>query len=278
MFRMREDAKAWPDLWKMMGMRLLLTSIFMILVIASTAQHDRTELRTDSGLAILHHFANGQISTKEWTDKNGHWGRSWAYNAQGIELSNRETRRIAGHATVRYSYHPNGAVSTIEVSEAPDGGIQWYRSTSTYDEEGIRTGFTEQGHDNEGHIPRPDLMRIDEQVSPGKVEEVTPTEQRLFSTEVYVVNTSRHACRLEIVAKQPSPAMQSGKHTMAPGDTLRLGAYTTGEIYQRATQHVELKATRAHTNPRKRSTFRLLREEVTAVEPGSRKYYLFIGR
>lgn len=245
--------------------------------VAYTQGRERT-FKSDTGTVVVHYFTNGRVSTKVWVDKDDRWGRSWAYDATGKEIFSYQTRRIAGHASAHFSYHPNGAVSKIEVSDAPDAGIQWYRSTTTYDEQGNRTGFTEQGHDNYGIIPGPGVRVTEkpEMTEPYKQEVVE--EQRMFVTEVFVVNASKYTCRMDAVAKHPSPAMQNSNHTMAPGDTVRVGMYTTGEIYEEATKHLTLSAKRWSKKLRKQVAYKILREEVTAVQPEARKYYLFIGR
>ncbi len=225
---------------------------------------------TDSGRVVMHYFTSGQLSTKEWMDKDDRWGRSWAYDRSGKELINYQTRKIGGHACVDFSYHANGAISKAEISDAPDGGIQWYRSTTTFDENGVKTGFTEQGQDNEGLITRPDVRVMP---APQVVR-----EQQMFITEVFVVNASKYTCRMDAVAKDPSAAMLGGNWTLAPDDTVRIGAYSTGEIYEEAIKHVTVTAERWSRKARKQAAYRTLREDVTAVEPEARKYYVVMGR
>ncbi|HRH38049.1 MAG TPA: hypothetical protein PK760_06875, partial [Flavobacteriales bacterium] len=192
------------------------------------AQGKERTFNTDSGTVVIHYFTNGKVSTKAWMDKDNRWGRSWAYKSDGTVIVDHQTRRIAGHASVHFDYHPNGAVSKAEYSDAPDAGIQWYRSTTTFDEQGNQTGFTEQGHDNDGLIPRPELRMTQKPEVTIPQQPETVMEQRLFVTEVYAVNASKYTCRLNVLAKHPGPALENSDHTMAPGDTIRIGMYTTG--------------------------------------------------
>ena len=109
-----------------------------------TALHGQGRVRiieTDSGRVVQHYFTTGQVSTREWTDKDGRFGRSRAFKRDGTIIVDHHTRRIAGHASVHFQYHPNGAVSKAEFSDAPDAGIQWYESITTFDDQGNRTGF-----------------------------------------------------------------------------------------------------------------------------------------
>ncbi|MEO8067308.1 MAG: hypothetical protein ABI599_06415 [Flavobacteriales bacterium] len=255
----------------------LFSSIAFLTSILTHAQGSEKTVKTDSGTVVLHYFTTGQLSTKQWMDTDDRWGHSWAYAMDGREIINYQTRKIGGHASVYFSYYPNGAISKAEVSDAPDGGIQWYRSTTTYDERGVRIGFTEQGQGNDGPIPGIEVRTTQkpEVTAPFKQEVVK--EQRMFITEVFVVNASKYTCRMDAVVKNPSPAMQNGNYTMAPGDTLRIGMYSTGETYDEAAKHVTITAKRWSRKARKQLAYRILREEVTAAEPEARKYFVVIG-
>ncbi len=259
-------------------MRPLLVLAAILATLSGHAQGKERTIGTDSGTVVLHYFTNGKVSTKAWMDKDQRWGRSWAYRPDGSVIVEHATRRIAGHASVHFTYHANGAVSKAEYSDAPDAGIQWYRSTTTFDEQGNKTGFTEQGHDDRGIIPGPGVRWTQEPDVPTPVEQQVMTEQRLFVTEVFVVNASKHTCRLKVTAERPSPALQSSEHTMAPGDTIRIGSYSTGELYEDARKQVTLHAARWNRDPKGRGAYRILREEVSATRPEARTYYLFIGR
>lgn len=143
-------------------MRLPTTLFVALSTLVLTAQIGRKELRPDSGLVVLHHFTTGGVSTLEWTDKDDRFGRSIAYDQVGREIFSYPTRRVGGHARARFSYHANGGVSKVEVSDAPDRGIQWYRSTTTFDEQGNRTGFREDGRDDDGPLNSPGRMVLRE--------------------------------------------------------------------------------------------------------------------
>ena len=259
-------------------MRLLSSLAFLTSLTVLHAQGREKTIKTDSGIVVLHYFTTGQLSTKEWMDKDDRWGKSWAYDRSGQEIFSYSTRKIGGHASADFSYHSNGAVSKIEVSDAPDGGIQWYRSTATYDEHGVKTGFTEQGHGNDGPIPGIDVRTTQKPEVTVHFKQEVVKEQRMFRTEVFVVNASKYTCRMDAVAKNPSPALQNGNYTMAPGDTVRVGMYSTGEIYEEAIKHVTITAKRWSRKARRQVAYRILREEVTAVEPEVRKYFVVLGR
>lgn len=259
-------------------MRFLASLTFITSLTLLHGQGREKILNTDSGRVVLHYFNTGKLSTKEWMDKDDRWGRSWAYDSKGKELFSYPTRKIGGHASAHFSYHPNGAVSKIEVSDAPDGGIQWYRSTTTFDENGVQTGFAEQGHDNDGIIPGPGVRITTVPVVPEPPQQEVMEEQRLFVTNVFVVNESKYICRMEAIAKHPSPALQGGQYTMAPRDTVFIGAYTTGEQYVEAARQVDITAKRWHKRPNKQVAYRVLGEDVLPAGAEARRYYVVLGR
>lgn len=248
-------------------MRQSFTLVLALVVGHTWAQIGRKELRTDTGTVVLHHFKTGGISTREWTDQDGRWGSSWAYNKRGEVIFHGQTRRFAGHASVRFKYHPNGAVSRVETSDAPDGGIQWYQSTTTFDEEGNKTGFSEQGRDNYGPIPRmdwpPERFRPPSELPLPKEQpkqEVIAC-QRMFQTELFVVNPTNAAVRVVATPKHPSPAMPGGTWTMVPGDTIRIGTYSLGETWPDWKTMVDLSIVQVVLGDRNKAVARIRNDE-----------------
>jgi hypothetical protein len=227
---------------------MLRNSLILVIPLLSSidlsAQGREKVLNTDTGRVVLHYFTSGQVSTRTWMDKDDRWGRTWAYKRDGSVIVEHQTRRIAGHASVHFEYHANGAISKAEYSDAPDGGIQWYRSTTTFDENGNKTGFTEQGHDNDGLIPRPDMRFVEKPQVVGPQKPVAEC-QKLYVNEVLVVNSTKWRCTVKVEPKQPSPALPAGTFTLQPGDTLRAGTFTMGETCVDPTNHVTLTVQRA---------------------------------
>lgn len=75
-------------------------------------------------------------------------GAATAYDRRGNIIYQRETRRYAGHASVDFTYHPNGAVYTANYSSAPDAGIQWYESTHYFDPAGNLVDVKSRSHED----------------------------------------------------------------------------------------------------------------------------------
>lgn len=259
-------------------------SLLLVLLLLSgpvlRAQGRVRTIETDSGRVVLHYFTTGQVSTREWTDKEGRFGRSLAYKRDGTVIVDHHTRRIAGHASVHFSYHPNGAVSRSEFSDAPDAGIQWYESTTTFDDQGNRTGFSEQGHDDLHVIPHPGTTFT------APVEPFGPTEepvrepevaicQKLFVNEVFVVNPTKWTCTVRVLTDEPSPAMPGGTFTMGANDTLRIGSYTIGERFENPEGHVSVFVSRKKGKGPwyKMAKYRLQEDQVS---PEHRRYYRIV--
>ncbi len=95
------------------------------------------------------YFRNSKkVSTTQCYDANDRWGRAQAFDKAGKQIYEWELRRIAGHSSVQFSYYDDGAVKKAEWSSAPDGGIQWYRSTTLFDEDGRVTSETKDSYDD----------------------------------------------------------------------------------------------------------------------------------
>ncbi|MNU74591.1 hypothetical protein D3C71_640970 [compost metagenome] len=104
---------------------------------------------------------NGKISTLESWDKDKRFGTIKGYNNQGKELFSHDLRSIGGHASVSMTYFPNGQLEKVYFSDAPDGGIQFYNSTTRFDEKGNQTEFTETKYPQQLELERliPDTVK-----------------------------------------------------------------------------------------------------------------------
>lgn len=252
-------------------MRIATTLLACTASLLLTAQGKESTMKTDTGTVVLHWFTTGQLSSKAWMDVDNRWGHSWAYDRSGKVIFDRQTRRIGGHASVDFRYHPNGAVGRADYSTMPDGGIQWYKSTTTFDTAGVQTGFSEQGWDNEGPL-HPGIVKPERTVPKPAIPTKTVMEQHLFTNEYFVV--ARKNCRVQLRPKQPSPAAKNMDATLLKGDTLRGGTYSMGERLDPPLGQVDVKA----TNRRGKPKYKVLRTDSVQVGPEHRRWYLVIGR
>lgn len=181
-----------------------------------------------------HFFKNGKISTQICFDENKHWGKATAYDNKGDNIYERNLRRVAGHASVHFSYYPSGAVSKAEFSDAPDAGIQWYQETITFSEDGKITGKTSQSNDDLLYPSIPKYYRP-EVVNPSK-DSTRPKHQmepipcqQMNSNEIWVRNASKFKVAVNAIRKNDSKEFHS--IALAPGDTGKLAIYSMGEKF-----------------------------------------------
>ncbi|MEY3398154.1 MAG: hypothetical protein RL220_748 [Bacteroidota bacterium] len=265
-------------------MKVLLTLLAIISSSISFAQHKCVETENDFGVTMDCHFKSGELSTREFMDAADRFGKATAYNIKGEVIFEKSTRRIGGHASVYFSYHENGAVSKAEFSDAPDGGIQWYKSVTTFDENGVQTWFHEMGYDERGLIP----PTIDEQVHRSPVDTVVVPAppapdpavcQMLHSNVVYLVNETKHGARAKVVAKNPSPMLSNNSYNLLPGDTVLVGSYSIGEMFDMPDNHMSVELERVELKKRRKPFKPVLEMHIVqALDGTSRDYYLSVVR
>lgn len=239
-------------------------------------QYGRKELRTDSGLVVLHHFKTGELSTKEWRDKNDRFGLTTAYDRAGKEIFRFGTRRIGGHASVHISFHANGAISKAEASDAPDAGIQWFRSTTTFDDQGNRTGYSEDSHED---LVRPSVIFTQPEqplspVVPQPPHTAVPC-QRMFVNEVFVVNGSSWPVEITVEPKDPSPALVGSKFILPAGGSQLVGTYSVGETFVSPVQRMQVTGKVTNKRGKQRQVGVLMMEE-RQVDPQRKAWFYHV--
>lgn len=131
--------------------------LFLLLLIQTPllfAQLNCKTIKYKDGSAVKKCFhKNGKVSTVETWEKDKRDGNLKGFNNQGKELFSYNLRNYGGHASAQLTWFPNGQVKSVYYSDAPDGGIQYYHSTTQFDEVGNQTVFTEDSHDDKPTIP-----------------------------------------------------------------------------------------------------------------------------
>lgn len=138
--------------------------VFLILLqsfLASAQLKCKTTNPSDGATVKQCFHQNGQVSTLESWDKDKRFGTIKGYDNQGKELFSHSLRNVGGHAYVLLTYFANGQLEKVYFSDAPDGGIQFYNSTTRFDEKGNQTEFTETKypHQLELEVPVPDTVK-----------------------------------------------------------------------------------------------------------------------
>jgi hypothetical protein len=161
-----------------------------------------------------------QLSTSVCYDKDHHWGIAKAYNRKGEVIYERQLRRIAGHSTVSFSWYSNGGVKTAAWSSAPDGGIQWYKSFTTFTEDGQVNGEIEDSYDDRVTVKAPREI-------PATPTVVVPTKPAvaecavIYSSEFWFTNFTPFAVQA-IATHRYRPTERYIIHLM-PGETKKCG-------------------------------------------------------
>jgi hypothetical protein len=159
---------------------------FLLFLLVQTpalfAQLDcKTVAQSDGSTVKKCYHKNGTISTIETWDKDKRFGNLKSFNNQGKELFSRGLRTIGGHASAQVTYFPNGQVKSIYYSDAPDGGIQYYNSTTQFDEVGNQLSFDEDKYPYELEIlvpvrdtakPRRPVVEINQVLNQPKEERI----------------------------------------------------------------------------------------------------------
>lgn len=133
------------------------TAIFILLILTHSqmlfAQLNCKATHQSDGSTLKQSFhKNGKVSTIETWDKDKRFGNLKIFNNQGKELFSRGLRTIGGNASAELTYFPNGQVEKIYFSDAPDGGIQYYYSTTQFDALGNQLSFDENKYPYELEI------------------------------------------------------------------------------------------------------------------------------
>jgi hypothetical protein len=75
---------------------------------------------------------------------------------------------------------------------------------------------------------------------------------------------------------RPSPALKNSEHTLAPGDTVRLGSYSVGERFAAPDTELTVETRRALRNRKKPEAPGVLRTDNAPVDDTTQRWYLVI--
>lgn len=217
-------------------------SSFVILLFCSTSFGQKIDT------LHFHIFINGKVSTIA-TIVDQREGFALAFNFSGKEIYRQSIRRYAGVASVNFKHHKNGMVRVAEYSSHPDGGIQWYRSWTYFDEEGNFIREDKQDWDErvtiQPHFTPNDSIRI--YVPPKRTEPVVqppvkPFKQevvecaRIHQNHVEFVNHTRKSIML-LVQYQRTDSLS----TLKSGKTHKGPTYISAEIHSPLAHNLQFK-------------------------------------
>lgn len=152
----------------------------ILIIIYLTIWSNLTFAQTDT--IHIHYHKNGKVSTISILEDNRS-GKARAYNQKGELIYEKEIRRFAGNASVRFTHHENGGVKSADYTSHPDAGIQWYKSETIFSENGevIKTYY--QDHYNTDPNYPPKIIKLDLPPVEKPKDQVNPKKPQSFEKE-----------------------------------------------------------------------------------------------
>jgi hypothetical protein len=146
----------------MRSLCILLSVLFFSL--HSFSQLNQKYVEKQDGAYVYCYHKNGKLSTEEFRNSSSQYmaeGYAKAFDNTGKEIYNQITSRSGLLSSVMFTYYENGAVKSAEYSSHPDGGIQWYKKTTYFDEAGKITNEFEMSDDmTVTYFQRPDTAYL----------------------------------------------------------------------------------------------------------------------
>jgi hypothetical protein len=174
-------------------------------------------------------FKNGKISTVKLSNQRE--GVAKAFNLKGETIYESGTRRFAGHASVDFKHYPSGAVKQANYSSAPDGGIQWYKTETFFDENGKITHVNDLSYDKmmkPSYIIEPVYNPTMEQNLKKQAEQKNETAKcaNIHQNKIIIINHTNKI--LEIVKQKDNEKIK-----LKAGEKIELFNYISAEITQK---------------------------------------------
>lgn len=245
-----------------------LVAFFMAVLIFPLVSHAK-----DFPDCNRHYYLVGHsVSTEICYDENGRWGKATAYDRTGKVIYERELRRVAGHSSVEFYYYKSGAVKKAYASSAPDGGIQWYRSTTFFSEDGVITNETKESHEGITSLPRQVTLPIVER----KKQQEVATCAVIYVSEIWATNTTPYPMQLTVNRKYTGA--ESHVLKVAPGETVKAGELIAAEHFDDPAIYYDMKAVPLAKHSKLRPVIVPSPHPSDSVGKERRKYYFEIRR
>jgi len=221
---------------------------------------------------------NGKTSTSESWDKDQRFGKMKGFNSKGEEIFSYELRKVGGHASATIDYFPNGQVSKVYYSDAPDGGIQFYNSTSIYNEAGERTDFYETKYPYELELLEPEVMKRDPEIELNIPQDQPKVEivecAILFSNYFEVQNGTTSTITVRANALQNNTVIGQGKEfVLQPSEKIVFDTIYTAQVGIK--ENVYGLEIVSHSKKRKNKKLKLI-ETTPAESPNFTKTWYWI--
>lgn len=195
----------------------------------------------------ISYFKNSKkISTKICLDESKYKGKAFAYDIKGNIIGEWSVSRMHQLSSVFFSYHPNGAVSKAEYSSHPDAGIQWYRSFTYYDDQGNKTGFSEDSHDRQTILIEPYKKEVPVQIipetNPPVPKQEVVQEAPIYISEFWIDNRSRKDVYVVCFYQNQKPGRGVDTLQLLPkGERIKLGEHIMAGIFENPLPYFQIR-------------------------------------
>lgn len=180
---------------------------------------------TDTQWLHQKRYVSGRWSAYSYLLKSTGNGMAACFSPQGQVMLESKVSRNHGHLSVTFWHHPNGVVSKAEISQAPDAGIQWYRTSITFNEKGEKTGEETRSHED---LER--LTLIDPPLERPTTFIQTPKETAqpcsvIYSSVLAVENFTQFPIRVQFAARKRITTVRINPGEISLIDTLLQAQY-----------------------------------------------------
>lgn len=185
---------------------LLVSSLFGLIPSMLIAQGTDKIVTKGEESFRYHYFQNStKVSTVWHMPQASREGYAVAYDQQGKEIYRGVLSRMHMIRSVEFKYHPNGAVSVAHERWHPDAGIQSGGTTFRFDENGNKTGQSED-LDPRNPLTYPGKIKLEPHTPrPSPVVEPKPVVERIaeiYMTEVVILNRTKKPISIRIIDHQ----------------------------------------------------------------------------
>jgi hypothetical protein len=188
------------------------------------------------------YFKNGKLSTIECMPESGWGGKAYAFNQKGDTIGQWSISRMHMVAGVYFTFHANGGVHKADYSSHPDAGIQWHRSYTVFNEEGVKVDYWEMNHDDRVTVLQEPIFKPEKKEEP-KPEK--PIKQEviecaiIYSSEFWVDN--RLTIPVKVTWQSVSDSTNKGEVLVPKGQREMITYFILAEQYDEPLKGFRLK-------------------------------------
>jgi hypothetical protein len=210
--------------------------LFTLIFLAQQGWAQTQSSKLDTQWLHQKKYSNGRWSAYAYLLKSTGNGKAACFTPQGKVMFESSISRNHGHHSVTFLHHANGVVSKAETSQAPDAGIQWYKSQIYFNEKGEKIREERQSHDDlerimlldppfEIHpsVPRPN-QPFTPTVPPSKP---APTCAVIYSNILVVENLTAFPIQVQFAARQ-----RIKTSIIAPGESRNVDTLIQAQFFQ----------------------------------------------